>query len=160
MDGPIPPDDEAVPAVRPYSGAYRWDSVDVLAYKEEGAAPFRAVTRQVLFHDPRLRAELRYFEVSAGGWSTLERHEHMHGVLILRGSGRCLVGDRVIPVGPNDLVTIEPWTWHQFRADAGEALGFLCMVNTERDRPQLPNEAELAALAADPAIARFLAGGS
>jgi mannose-6-phosphate isomerase-like protein (cupin superfamily) len=160
MDGPIPPDDAATSSVRPYRGDYRWESVDLLAYKEEGTAPFRAVTRQVLFHDPRLRAELRYFEVAAGGWSTLERHEHMHGVLILRGRGRCLVGDRVFPVGPNDLVTIAPWTWHQFRADAGEALGFLCMVNTERDRPQLPDAAALAALAANPLIAEFLSGGN
>jgi hypothetical protein len=29
-------------------------------------------------------------------------------------------------------------TWHQFLADAGEPLGFLCMVPSERDRPQLP----------------------
>jgi hypothetical protein len=29
-------------------------------------------------------------------------------------------------------------TWHQFRAADGEPLGFLCMVTTERDRPQLP----------------------
>ena len=39
---------------------------------------------------------------------------------------------------PFDLVTIPSWTWHQFRATDGEPLGFLCMVNAERDRPQLP----------------------
>jgi hypothetical protein len=31
------------------------------------------------------------------------------------------------------------------------------MVNRERDKPQLPSEAERAALAADPAVAAFLA---
>jgi hypothetical protein len=57
-----------------------------------------------------------------------------------------------------DLVTIPAWTWHQFRADAGEPFGFLCMVNRERDRPQLPTEAELAALRAVPEVAAFLDG--
>ncbi len=48
-------------------------------------------------------------------------------------------------------------TWHQFRANAGEALGFLCMVNVERDKPQLPSEDERATLAADPKVATFFA---
>jgi hypothetical protein len=47
-------------------------------------------------------------------------------------------------------------TWHQFRATKGEPLGFLCMVNAQRDKPQLPSAQDLARLAADPAIARFL----
>jgi hypothetical protein len=47
-------------------------------------------------------------------------------------------------------------TWHQFRATEGEPMGFLCMVNVQRDKPQLPTEQDLAALKADPAIAAFL----
>jgi hypothetical protein len=47
-------------------------------------------------------------------------------------------------------------TWHQFRAAKGEPFGFLCMVNTARDKPQLPDEAELAQLKSDPATAAFL----
>jgi mannose-6-phosphate isomerase-like protein (cupin superfamily) len=78
-------------------------------------------------------------------------------VLILRGHGQCLVGSEVRAVAPNDLVYIPSMTWHQFRATAGEPLGFLCMVNAERDKPQLPTEDELAALRRDPAVARFLA---
>ena len=30
--------------------------------------------------------------MQAGGYSTLERHQHAHAVMILRGSGRVLVG--------------------------------------------------------------------
>ena len=67
--------------------------------------------------------------MAAGGYSTLERHEHMHAVMILRGHGQCLVGEEVRQVKPFDLVTIPSWTWHQFRATEGEPLGFLCMVN-------------------------------
>ena len=136
--------------------SFRWEETDLHAYKEEGSAPFKAITRQTLFRDPALKCELRYFEMAAGGYSTLERHEHMHAVLILRGRGEVLVGDEVRKIGTNDLVTIEPWTWHQFRAGPDTPLGFLCMVNAERDKPSLPTAEERKALEADPKIAAFL----
>ncbi len=136
---------------------YRWDEVVCQPYKEDGAAPFRAISRQVLFAQAQLGCELRYFEMASGGYSTLERHEHMHAVMILRGHGMCLVGEEVRTVQPFDLVTIPSWTWHQFRATEDEPLGFLCMVNAERDRPQLPTQEELKALKAVPAVAAFLA---
>ena len=62
--------------------------------------------------------------MDASGYSTLERHAHVHGVMILRGHGHCLVGSEVRPVKALDLVTIPPWTWHQFKATADEPLGF------------------------------------
>ncbi len=135
---------------------WRWEDTDLLAYKEEGAAPFKAITRQVLFHAPELRCELRYFEMAPDGYSTLERHEHMHAVLILRGSGHCLVGDEVRSLETRDLVTVAPMAWHQFRATKGEPLGFLCMVNAQRDKPQLPTAEEVARLRQNAAIAAFL----
>jgi quercetin dioxygenase-like cupin family protein len=145
------------PRVRAFDG-FRWDAVEHRPYKEEGTAPFRAISRQVLFEEAALGCELRYFEMDAGGYSTLERHEHMHGVMILRGHGHVLLGTVVRAVAPFDLVTIPAWTWHQFRARPGEAFGFLCMVNHERDRPVLPTEAELAAMRADAGVAAFLDG--
>jgi len=135
---------------------YRWEGVEELPYKEDGRALFKSVTRQVLFSDPELTGELRYFEVAPGGFSTLERHRHMHAVLILRGRGHCLVGTEVRSIATRDLVTVPPLTWHQFRATAGEPLGFLCMVNAARDKPQLPSAEELAALQRDARIAAFL----
>ncbi len=135
---------------------YRWEGVAELPYKEDGRALFKSITRQVLFSDPELRGELRYFEVAPDGFSTLERHEHMHAVLILRGRGHCLVGNEVRPIETRDLVTVPPLTWHQFRATRGEPLGFLCMVNAERDKPQLPTAEDLARLQADERIAAFL----
>ena len=83
--------------VRPFSAGtdYRWQDVELLRYKTDAASPFKDVTRQVLFGDPTIAAELRYFEVSPGGYSTLERHEHAHAVMILRGSGRVMVGAQV-----------------------------------------------------------------
>src|SRR5574341_1820585 len=136
---------------------YRWEGVEELPYKEDQRALFKSITRQVLFADPELHGELRYFEVAPGGFSTLERHQHMHAVLILRGRGHCLVGREVRRLDTNDLVTVPALTWHQFRATAGEPLGFLCMVNATRDKPQLPTAEDLAHLRADPKIAAFLA---
>ncbi len=137
---------------------YRWDGVAHLPYKEDGAVPFKSVTRQVLFHEPDMGCELRYFEVAAAGYSTLERHEHAHAVLILRGRGEAMVGDEIRAVGTNDLVSITPWAWHQFRATAGEPLGFLCMVNVLRDKPQLPDAEALAVMRSNARVADFLDG--
>lgn len=127
-------------------GDFRWSEVELLRYKQQGSAPFKDVTRQVLFAQPDQGCELRYFEVAAGGWSTLERHQHTHAVLVLRGRGSVRIGEQVSAIGPNDLVTVEPLTWHQFSADAGEPLGFLCLVSKERDKPQLPTDDEAAQL--------------
>jgi mannose-6-phosphate isomerase-like protein (cupin superfamily) len=127
---------------------FQWDGVDTLAYKDEGAAPFRDVTRQVLFEGRDLPTQLRYFEVAPGGWTTLERHEHVHAVMVIRGRGQCLVGEQAYDIGLHDLVSVPPMTWHQFRAAGDEPLGFLCMVTTERDRPQLPAACEAERIAA------------
>lgn len=144
--------------VRTFRGDYRWDGVSCQPYKQDGSAPFKDISRQVLFQEPDMGCELRYFEMDAGGHSTLERHEHAHAVMILRGHGACLLGATVRAVTTFDLISIPAWTWHQLRANAGEPMGFLCMVNQQRDRPQLPTADELAAMKADPVVARFLAG--
>ena len=138
--------------------SYRWEGVQELPYKEDNRALFSSITRQVLFSDPALHSELRYFEVAAGGFSTLERHEHMHAVLVLRGRGHCLVGGEVRRIELRDLITVPPMTWHQFRATANEPLGFLCMVNAARDKPQLPSEQDLSRMRSDARIAAFLCG--
>jgi mannose-6-phosphate isomerase-like protein (cupin superfamily) len=61
-------------------------------------------------------------------------------------------------VATHDLIAVPPMTWHQFRATGDEPLGFLCMVNTERDKPQLPTPEELAEFEQDSRIADFLKG--
>ena len=143
---------------RPVRDDFRWEGVAWQPYKQEGSAPFKDISRQVLFQEASMGCELRYFEMDAAGYSTLERHEHEHAVMILRGSGLCMVGTEVRPVKQFDLVTIPAWTWHQFRATNGEPMGFLCMVNQQRDRPVLPTEADLAEMRATPEVARFLEG--
>ncbi len=150
------PSGDAAQMLRAFVDGFRWQGVAHLPYKEEGSAPFKEISRQVLFADAKLGCELRYFEMAPGGYSTLERHAHVHAVMILRGAGDCLLGDEVRAVKPYDLISIPPLTWHQFKATQGEAFGFLCMVNAKRDKPQLPSAAELKALKADPRLADFL----
>ena len=143
------------PVLRKATCLGRWSGVEVLQYKREGEAPFAGVTRQILFDDAG-GAQWRYFEVAPGGHTTLERHVHTHAVMVLHGSGHCLVGDRVYALEERDLVCVPPLTWHQFRALENAALGFLCLVHRERDRPQLPSEQELARLRVDPLLAAFI----
>jgi mannose-6-phosphate isomerase-like protein (cupin superfamily) len=127
-----------------HNGDFTWTGVDVLPYKEDGNI-FRNVTRQKLFAGAfDLPVELRYFEVGVDGHSTLERHEHAHLVVVIRGSGQVLVGDQISDIQLHDVVHVPPLTWHQFRATKGDDLGFLCVVNQERDRPQRPGEQTLA----------------
>jgi S-methyl-1-thioxylulose 5-phosphate methylthiotransferase len=135
------------PLVRKASGDFRWDQVALLAYKQDPSAPFKDVTRQVLFDGTDLPTQLRYFEVAPGGWTTLERHHHVHAVMVIRGRGECLVGDEAYEIGLHDLVNVPPMTWHQFHAAKDEPLGFLCLVTSERDKPQLPAEEEREAIA-------------
>jgi quercetin dioxygenase-like cupin family protein len=139
-----------------HCGDGRWESVPVLRYKEEGGT-FKDVTRQVLFEgSPQLPCQLRYFEVAAGGHSSLERHEHVHVVFVARGEGGVLVGDEVHRVGERDVVIVPGMCWHQFRADRDTPLGFLCLVNAERDRPQLPTEDEVRELGRNPGVKSFV----
>ena len=149
-------DSETPPNFRLAHDGFRWDGVAHQPYKQDGEAPFKDISRQVLFHDDALACELRYFEMDTKGFSSLERHEHAHAVMILRGRGQCMVGGEIRDVKQFDLITIPAWNWHQFRANAGEPFGFLCMVNTMRDRPVLPTEDELRHMRANPAVAAFL----
>lgn len=134
---------------------FGWENVPVLAYKEGG--PYKGVTRQILFEgQDALPAQWRYFEVERGGHSTLERHEHLHYVLILRGKGRCLVGGEVSDIAEHDLIEVPSLQWHQFRAADDAPLGFLCLVPASRDKPQLPNADDLAQLRKVEAVGQFI----
>jgi quercetin dioxygenase-like cupin family protein len=136
------------PFVRRHDGSFHWEGVDVLKYKQEGSAPFKDVTRQVLFESADLPAQLRYFEVAPGGYTTLERHNHVHAVMVIRGHGECLVGDKAYAIDTHDLVNVPPMTWHQFHAAPDAPLGFLCLVASDRDRPQLPSADDALAISA------------
>jgi quercetin dioxygenase-like cupin family protein len=76
---------------------------------------------------------IRYFRVEPGGWTALENHHHDHGVFILHGRARVLLGGEEVEVGPRDLVYIAPDEVHQLRPIGDEPLGFLCTIPPKKD---------------------------
>jgi len=146
----------AAPTHRGQFAPFAWVGSEMLAYKEQDGT-FRAVTRQELTGAEHGQGtSLRYFEVGPGGHTTLERHEHTHVVVPIRGRGSALLVDRVVSLAPHDVVFVPSWGWHQFRAEPDEPFGFLCAVVVERDRPVLPTAEDLEALRRDPEIAAFI----
>jgi len=138
------------------TGDFRWEGIPVSAYKP-GGTHFAGITRQLLFEGGEgLGCQLRYFEVAPEGYSSLERHDHVHAIMVIRGRGRALVADRILDLATHDLVAVPPRTWHQFRADGGEPFGFLCMVDCGRDTPERPDAEALKALRMVPAVAEFI----
>ena len=138
----------------------RWEGVEPTRYSDRPAL-FRDVVRHTLLGrgeaDPGLPFEVRCFELAPGGYSSLERHEHPHAVLVLSGHGDVILGQRVEPVAPWDAVCVAPGELHQFHASRGEPLLFLCVVPRHRDRPRAATPAEIRALAAaSPEAARLL----
>ena len=122
------------------AAGFRWQGVEAREYKADGA-PYKDVTRQTLLGEGEGEADLnfitRYFEIQSGGYSTLERHRHPHAVVVIRGRGRVALGERTYDLAPFDCVYVAPGAVHQFEASGGEPLGFLCIVDRVRDRPEL-----------------------
>ena len=116
----------------------RWPERPERAYKDRPEL-YRDVTRRTLLGggtgEDALRFEVRYFEVAPGGFSTLERHRHPHAVVVLVGRGEVRLGEERHALAPFDVVYVAPGDPHQFRAAADAPLGFLCVVDRERDRP-------------------------
>jgi len=110
---------------------HRWEGVAVEAYAD---AAVLGVTKQVLIgrDDGAERYAVRYFELEPGARSSLDRHEHDHGVVILRGHGRLLLGETAHDVAFGDAIYIGPNEVHQLENTSAEPFGFLCVVTGGR----------------------------
>lgn len=142
---------------------FRWAGVEPQDYKlkEEAAARgmgFRGVTRHTLVRSDQLPAtyELRYFEFEPRGYSSLEKHRHIHFVIVVRGEGRALVGHELIACRAFDAVEVPPLTPHRWMNAGEKPFGFLCPVDRDRDRPQPLDDGEWEALSADPVTAPYV----
>ncbi|MGH7500771.1 MAG: cupin domain-containing protein [Longimicrobiales bacterium] len=122
-----------------HRGDFSWNGVAIEPYKATTEF-WKGITRTELagkrgesqgFH-------LRYFEIQPGGYSTLEKHQHEHVVVPIRGTGEVQFGCYIYHVSMGDVVYIAPGDSHQFRNPESntEPFGFLCIVNAERDAPQ------------------------
>lgn len=121
---------------------FHWDGVERKHYKTD-TTNFDGVSRYSLLGEAddewELNMQTRYFEIEAGGYTSLEQHRHPHSVVIIRGSGTVVLGNEVHSIGLNDVVFVSPETLHQFHADQGDVLGFICIVDRYRDKPTIPS---------------------
>ena len=120
---------------------FSWEGIAAAGYKTTGERDgegFRGVTRHIISgaEGEPSRFQVRYFEVEPDGFTRLERHEHIHSVTVIRGNGYAIVGDAVHDLQNLDHVYVPPMTLHQFVNTGTAPFGFLCIVDTERDRPQ------------------------
>ncbi|HLJ83351.1 MAG TPA: cupin domain-containing protein [Candidatus Eremiobacteraceae bacterium] len=129
--------------------SFSWRGIETEGYRagredlpDQG---YRGVTRFTITSRESVPCnfEVRYFEIAPGGYTRLERHAHVHSVTVLRGSGYAIVGSEIHGLGSHDHVYVPPQTLHQFVNDGDAPLGFLCVVDGERDRPEQPNARDL-----------------
>lgn len=130
---------------------FKWDNVKMINYKpENGPTTFFNVTRQnIVEANEEIGFDVRYFECGPGGYTTLEKHSHVHVVMALRGQGNIIVGQEIIEAKPFDLVIINAWTPHQLINTGNEPFGFICSVNGQRDKFQLLKKDEIDELERD-----------
>ena len=138
--------------------SFTWQDVHPTSYADEhsdgSGRSWRDTKRHIIKgRDEGGRFDVRYFEVGPGGFTSLERHEHIHSVICVRGRGYAIVGDEVHDVEELDHIYVPANARHQFVNQGDDAFGFLCIVDTDRDRPQALGADELAALRAHPLLA-------
>ena len=132
-----------------FQAGHGWEGVERETYTRgpDGDRKWAGVTRQVLVGKQPCptRFHVRYFEIEPRGYSSLERHEHSHFVIAVRGEGRAVVEAASYRLAPLDAIHIGPWAVHQFLNDGEEPFGFFCIVDSERDRPTTPPGSDLQA---------------
>lgn len=125
-------------ALYKHKGDLKWRGVKDEPYKTRGAE-WSNIIRRVLIgaHGESTRFHVRYFEISPGGNSSLEHHRHEHVVICVKGRGAVLTGKTKRTMEFMDILYISPDTIHQLSNPYDEPFGFLCMVNSRRDRPRV-----------------------
>lgn len=123
------------------SNHFQWEGVEKKEYKTD-TNNYKDIHRCSLIGEEitDLNFQTRYFEIKPGGFSSLEKHQHPHSVVIIRGAGTVVLDNELQPINLHDVVYIAPETIHQFHADRSEELGFICVVDRVRDRPVIPTD--------------------
>jgi len=123
--------------------SFDWEGIEKRDYKNTRSA-YKDVHRYNLLgireDEQQLNFQTRYFEIQSGGYTTCEYHRHPHSVIIIRGKGSMILQDEIHQLEIHDVIYIAPDALHQFHADRGEPLGFICTVDRYRDRPSLPDK--------------------
>ncbi|MFQ5603992.1 MAG: cupin domain-containing protein [bacterium] len=108
-------------------GGFCWDGVEIQHYSTEQAAK---VTKQVLIgaRDGAGNFEMRYFELVPQSRTSLDQHEHDHGVMVVRGRGKVRINEQQSEIEYGDVVYISANDLHQFANDSEEPFGFICII--------------------------------
>lgn len=112
----------------------KWSGIKSIPYKNTAGNWF-SIERFPLVSSESIKFEVRYFEISPGGASSLEYHQHAHVVICLKGKGKVRLGKRFYILNSLDILYIAPNNVHQLLNPFNEPFGFLCIVDSERDRP-------------------------
>jgi quercetin dioxygenase-like cupin family protein len=117
-----------------YQDQFNWAGVKLSSYPSGKEAKGVSVRWLIGLAEKAPNFALRYFEIEPGGWSSLDQHEHDHGVVILRGRGQVRLDEEMFEIGFGDVVYIPPYEVHQFKNIGSEPLGFLCIIPPKEKR--------------------------
>ncbi len=111
------------------------DNVDQKTVELPGASGCRV--RWVLGKDEGApNFAMRQFEVDPDGFTPRHFHPYEHEVYVIDGTGVVYEGDVQHPIGPGDVVFVQPDEVHQFRNTGDKPLKFLCLIpNSAADLP-------------------------
>lgn len=76
---------------------------------------------------------LRSFQVAPGGFTPRHSHDYEHEVVVIGGRGTAECAGEHHEVVEGDVLLVPANALHQFRADRGEELNFLCLVPVSFD---------------------------
>ena len=71
---------------------------------------------------------MRHFELSNGGNTPLHSHAFEHEVLVWSGGGTVHIAGKDQAISRGDVVFVPAGVAHQFRAEAGGGLEFICLI--------------------------------
>jgi len=112
----------------------KWAGIKSFPYKHK-KGKWSSIKRFPLASSNSMKFEVRYFEITPGGCSSLEYHNHVHVVICVKGKGRLRLGNRYKILKYLDIAYIAPNEIHQLSNPYKETFGFFCIVDAERDRP-------------------------
>ncbi len=121
-----------------------FENADTIKYKEKtekNSVSWSKISRINLIGQfgELCRFHLRYFTIDPGGYSSFEKHKHIHAVICESGIGLALLSDKWYELNAGDIVYIGCDVAHQLRCkeDSKTPFSFFCIVDSERDKPTI-----------------------